>query len=202
MIFISLKASMYIQGSLRLPGLSSLLQWYFVPKEILAHRKGTIIVYLGRQWLYSFWAEHVKLTEAKLEKRIAASTDRKDFLSHFLRSKKLSHQELRSNSSTLIIAGSETTATTLTGTTYLLLRAPLKLAKLVSEIRSTFAHEEDITMLSVNRLEYMAACFEEGMRMYPAIPTGLPRRVPDCGAMVCGRWVPAKVCTTREMGGM
>lgn len=42
-------------------------------------------------------------------------------------------------------------------------------------------------MLNVNRLDCMAACFEEGMRMYPAIPTGLPRRVPDCGAMVCGR---------------
>lgn len=56
-------------------------------------------------------------------------------------------------------------------------------------------------MLSVNRLEYMAACFEEGMRMYPAIPTGLPRRVPDCGAIVCGRWVPAKVCTTRDWRG-
>lgn len=56
--------------------------------------------------------EHVKLTQVKLDKRIAASTDRKDLLSDFLRSSKLSHQELRSNSSTVIIAGSETAATT------------------------------------------------------------------------------------------
>lgn len=76
------------------------------------------------------------LTQTKLDKCIAASTDRKDLLSYFLRSNNLCHQELRSNSSTLIIAGSETTATTLTSTSYFLLRASLKMAKLV---RSTFA---------------------------------------------------------------
>ena len=107
--------------------------------------------------------------------------------------------ELRANSSTLIIAGSETTATTLTGTTYLLLRNPEKLAKLVHEIRSTFSSEDEITALGVNRLEYMAACFEESMRLYPAIPVGLPRRVPSTGAHICGQFVPGNVCSKADL---
>ena len=138
-------------------------------------------------------AEHIHLTKAKLDARIALHTSRKDFLSYFLHSAQITPQELLSNSSTLIVAGSETTATTLAGTTHLLLRSPDKLATLVREIRSTFAAEEDITMLSVNHLTYMVACFEEAMRLYPAIPAGLPRQVPDCGAMVAGRWVAGKV---------
>lgn len=68
------------------------------------------------------------------------------------------------------------------------------MAELASEIRSTFAPEENITMLNVNRLDCMAACFEEKMRMYPpsrpACPGGCQTVAQWCaGGGSLERWV-------------
>lgn len=80
------------------------------------------------------------------------------------------------NSSILIIAGSETTATLLSGATFYLLTNPSSYKKLVSEIRTTFSSNEDITITSTARLQYLQACLEESLRLYPPVATGLPRR--------------------------
>lgn len=53
-----------------------------------------------------------------------------------------------------IIAGSETTATILSGATFLLLKNPACLEKLKQEVRSTFKSEDEITFTSVDRLPY------------------------------------------------
>lgn len=53
-----------------------------------------------------------------------------------------------------IIAGSETTATLLSGTLYLLLSNPATLQKLKDEIRSTFKTEKEIGFASVEHLPY------------------------------------------------
>ena len=69
---------------------------------------------------------------------------------------------LLGNASVLVIAGSETTATLLAGVTYLLLRHPEAMKKVVDEVRSSFKSEEDITLTSVGNLTYMLACLNEG----------------------------------------
>ena len=48
----------------------------------------------------------------------------------------MSRPEIIANSSVLIVAGSETTATLLSGATYYLLQNPTKLARLQDEVRS------------------------------------------------------------------
>ena len=90
----------------------------------------------------------------------------------------------------LIIGGSETTATLLSGATYYLLSNPAKLAQLTEEVRSTFNSEEEITINSVSRLNYMLACLNEALRMYPPVPIGLPRIVPTGGARIAGHYIP------------
>ncbi|KAL0935178.1 cytochrome p450 [Colletotrichum truncatum] len=102
----------------------------------------------------------------------------------------MSLDELEANSSILIIAGSETTATVLSGVTYLLLKNPDKMAKLAKEVRTMFQSEDEIDFTSVNKLTYMLACLDEALRMYPPVPTGLPRVVPEGGATISGRYVP------------
>lgn len=91
------------------------------------------------------------------------------------------------------MAGSETTATLLAGVTYLLLSNPDTLKKLTDEVRTTFKEESDITMTSVNQLTYMLACLNEALRVYPPVPTGLPRVVPRGGRSVLERYVPQDV---------
>jgi cytochrome P450 len=93
----------------------------------------------------------------------------------------------------LIIAGSETTATLLSGVTYYLLCNPSALKKLTEEVRTTFQSEEDININSVNRLNYMLACLDEALRIYPPVPIGLPRTVPRGGATITGYYIPEGV---------
>lgn len=70
------------------------------------------------------------------------------------------------------------------------MRSPHAYKKLCYEIRSTFPKIEDLTFLKLQALPYMNACLEEGMRIFPSIPTGLVRQVPAGGDTVGGEWLP------------
>jgi cytochrome P450 len=105
----------------------------------------------------------------------------------------MSVEELEGNATILIMAGSETTATLLSGVTYFLLTNPHAIKRLEEEVRSTFSSEDEINVLSVNKLSYMLACLDEAFRMYPPLPTGLPRVVPKGGAIIADRFVPEDV---------
>jgi len=81
--------------------------------------------------------------------------------------------ELVVNAQVIIGAGSETTATTLTAATSLLLDNPAALARLQREVRELFATEQDITADAVTKnAAYLNACIDETMRLFPV--TGAP----------------------------
>jgi cytochrome P450 len=90
----------------------------------------------------------------------------------------------------LILAGTETTATALSGTIYYLLANPRALRRAVHEVREAFQNATDINMESTEALEYLRACINESQRMYPSTPGTFPRRVPPGGATICRRYVP------------
>ncbi|KAK1731959.1 hypothetical protein CaCOL14_009127 [Colletotrichum acutatum] len=142
--------------------------------------------------------EHQAMTMDKLKRRIALAEregPRADLMEGLLKKREewnLSLQQLEGNASIIIIAGSETTATLLSGVTYLLLKNPEKMTKLVNEVRTTFDKESDVDLTSVNKLTYMLACLDEALRLYPPVPTGLPRTVPAGGATVRGEFLPGK----------
>ena len=71
-----------------------------------------------------------------------------------------------------------------------LLRTPEVYSKLCHEIRSTFPTADAMTFLKLQDLPYMNACLEEGMRIFPSIPTGLVRTVPQGGDSIAGEWIP------------
>lgn len=104
--------------------------------------------------------------------------------------KGLTRPEMDSNASVFMIAGTETTATLLSGLTYLLLRNPECMAKLSQEIRNEFESTDDMTMERLAALPYFAACIKEAFRIYPPVPLTLPRRTPADGTTICGRFVP------------
>lgn len=143
--------------------------------------------------------------QAKLSRRLARGTDkqRNDFLSYILRyndrtkceegsNRALTSGEIFTNASLLILAGSETTATLLSGLTYHLLRNQTAYKKLIHEIRSTFRTSKDITLQSTQALPYLSAVLEEALRIYPPAPSAFPRVVPPGpGELIDGQHVPA-----------
>ncbi|KAJ3519244.1 hypothetical protein NM208_g14199 [Fusarium decemcellulare] len=137
--------------------------------------------------------ETTRLAESKAEKRVAQGADaRKDFLTYILRhnadGRGMTHRELVINSRALIIAGSETTATALSGLTFHLTLNKRAYMRLVEEIRSAFASESDINMDSTAPLTYLGACLEETLRIYPPVGETPPRISP--GDFVGDHYIP------------
>lgn len=95
--------------------------------------------------------------------------------------------------SVLLVAGSETTATLMSGALFLIGSNRPVLEELTREVRTTFNDEAEITLNSVQSLKYMLACLNESLRMYPPVPVGLPRIVPKGGHEIAGYWVPQDV---------
>ncbi|TVY50201.1 Cytochrome P450 monooxygenase aclL [Lachnellula cervina] len=147
-------------------------------------------------------ARNQALTSAKLDKRLEIGTngERKDFLSYILRhndEKGMSYPEILGNSETFIVAGSETTATLLSGLTYYLSQSPEAWNRLKDEVRGSFKAEEEITMRATAALPYLFACLEEGLRMYPPAAVNPPRISP--GATVNGEYIPKGVSLISSM---
>ncbi|KAJ4213738.1 hypothetical protein NW759_010735 [Fusarium solani] len=129
---------------------------------------GFLVPYLTPKRLVKGSKQHLQLSRETAMKRVASTTDRADFISYILRhndEKGMSDGEIAANSHILILAGSETTATLLSGVTFQLLTNKSKLDKLVSEIRSSFDAEDDITLERVNQLSYLLAVLNEGLRI-------------------------------------
>ncbi|KAK7192675.1 hypothetical protein DPSP01_006894 [Paraphaeosphaeria sporulosa] len=97
--------------------------------------------------------------------------------------------EVQATFQTLTLAGSETTATTLSGVMTQLLTHPEAYGKLVGEVRGELKKEGDITLDALKNLPYLNACLNEAMRLCTATPFTLPRVVPKDGDMVCGTWI-------------
>lgn len=103
------------------------------------------------------------------------------------------------NASLLIIAGSETTATALSGASYLLGTNPDALSKVTDEVRSAFSSEQEITLLSVQKLKYMLAVLDETLRMFPPVPGSAPRIVHQGGGIFCDTFLPEGVSLAHQI---
>ncbi|KAH7329619.1 cytochrome P450 [Stachybotrys elegans] len=139
-------------------------------------------------------SNHRDLIEANVMRRMQLGSERLDLIEGLLKKQEdtnMSVRQISLNASRLIVAGSETTATLLSGAIFLLLTNREKLARLVNEVRSAFANTEEISLSTVNELPYMLACLNETLRMYPPVATGFPRQVPQQGGIIAGNVVPS-----------
>ncbi|CAO2647238.1 Nn.00g081600.m01.CDS01 [Neocucurbitaria sp. VM-36] len=136
---------------------------------------------------------HDNYTREKTERRLNKKTERKDFISYILRhndERGITTEEIKQTSGTLIIGGSETSATLLSGAIFHLVKNPEWMTKLHQELQSTFKDESQISFASLSQLEILNAVIQETFRMYPPVPTSLPRCVPKEGATICGTFIP------------
>lgn len=169
----------YAIGRRTAEGLGSLLGplylWWYYPRSVVKAA-----------------AQRRSNTLEKAERRIQrGDTGRIDFFGHLLKSDKMAPADLMGNADTLILAGSETTSTGLTGLTWYLLKNPTCLAALTTELRSAFTTLDQITSDTTAPLPYLNACIEEGLRLFPPAAFALPRDSP--GAVIDGHYVPAGV---------
>jgi len=146
-----------------------------------------------KQW------ENFEYCQSRMDKRLAREPAHSDLWSRILSksdsAESLSRDEYHSNAVTFMVAGTETTATALSGLIYFLHQADNRhaLNKLKAEVRGKFSSFGDTTLEGLARLEYMHAIIQEGLRMYPPAPSQLPRRTLSGGMIICGQFIPGNI---------
>jgi cytochrome P450 len=149
---------------------------YFTPKKLLGQR-----------------AKNVKTAMQMVQRRIKNGSEHRDSLHYILSAndeKGMSPAEINVNAFSLSIAGSESTATALSGAAFLMLTYPSVYHQLVEEVRSAHSEQEEITLASTQKLTYLDAVITETLRIYPPVTITMPRRVPVGGEIIEGKSVP------------
>ncbi|PWY75960.1 cytochrome P450 [Aspergillus eucalypticola CBS 122712] len=144
-------------------------------------------------------ASHYQSCKDRVDWRVDQSLDRPDIWGLVMSQKeslRLSREEMYANSQLFMVAGTETTATALSGLTYQLLLNPDKMEKITKEIRDAFERDSDIDMLRLAQLKYLNMCIDEGLRMYPPVPAGMPRLTPKEGMEICGEYMPGNTAVS------
>ncbi|KAL7625624.1 hypothetical protein AAE478_004844 [Parahypoxylon ruwenzoriense] len=137
-----------------------------------------------------------QLNIEKIKHRLECQSDVPDFMDKLIdayNSGKMTFNQLTGNAALLIGAGSETTATLMSGLTYLLVKHPRALRKLTTEIREAFQTPGEITIARISQCRYLPACIEEALQVYPPSPQPHHRIVPPGGATINGEFVPEGV---------
>ncbi|KAB8072331.1 cytochrome P450 [Aspergillus leporis] len=100
----------------------------------------------------------------------------------------LPDNEIRDDAQSFIVAGSDTTANTLTYLVWAVCRDPQIQRKLVDELATI---SDNFTDEDLRPLPYLNQVINEALRLYPAVPSALPRSVPPKGTTLGGHYIPA-----------
>jgi len=112
-----------------------------------------------------------------------------DILSVALDSGAFSDEELVNQMMTFLIAGHETTATSMTWAIYLMCKHPDIQKKLRAEVRSSIPHlHSEITAATIDDCHYLQAVCNETLRLWA--PVGLTSRVAACDTTIQGQFIP------------
>jgi len=99
----------------------------------------------------------------------------------------MSQAEIVSNAQAYIVAGSDTTAHSLTYLTWAVCRDASIKSRLLQELETlpeTYQDED------LKALPYLNRVIQETLRLYAAAPAYLPREVPPGGSEIEGYWMP------------
>lgn len=136
--------------------------------------------------------EHAGYVNSRVDKRLAENPSHPDIWSRVDQEVGLSRDEHYAIANELMFAGTETTASALSGVVYFLLRSPAWLKRLTGELRSQYGSTEDLDMSSLQSNQVLNAVLQEGLRLYPPLPSGLPRIVPPGGTNVKDYFIPER----------
>ena len=93
----------------------------------------------------------------------------------------------------MIVAGSHTTATTMTFLFYHLLHSPQAMEKLVRELNESNPGTRLSAIDGLGEQKYFQACIKENFRYTATFAMPLPRHVPAGGREIAGEFIPGGV---------
>ena len=106
---------------------------------------------------------------------------------------KYSDDELLGEGVLMMMAGSDTSSSSLTATMFYLVQNPTVLERLQADLRTTFPNLSSIQPIATESHRYLRACIDEAMRLSPPAPTNIPRVVGQGGIKVVNENLPEDV---------
>lgn len=148
----------------------------------------------------------LKFSEDMVEERKASEPEEADIMSHLLEAgpfyedAKVEGLLLTGDARLLIVAGSDTTATTITYALYHLAKDKSLAKKLRDELeKNNIRNDESCSVLNLAPLEYLNGFINETLRMHPPVPGGVYRKSPKAGLTLNGHFIPGNVtCITPQ----
>ncbi|KAI1073350.1 cytochrome P450 [Whalleya microplaca] len=172
--------------SLKMQPLAAMIAYYPISNALFTR--------FEPKWVTEQRVMHCQHSADRVNQRLREGSDRPDIWNLVMSvegsGQGLSLEEMHSNAELFMLAGSETTATLLSGLVYYLLMDPDKMTLLCEEIRRSFNNTEDITFDRIAGLKYMNACLKEALRLYPPVPIGSHWVVPKGGRIILGQQIP------------
>ena len=111
----------------------------------------------------------------------------------------LSPREIVAEARAYIIAGSDTTANSLTYLVWAVCKDAAIKQRLVEEVATL---PEDCSEEDLEKLPYLTNVIQETLRLYGAAPGALPRSVPEEGCEIDGYWTPGGITVTTQAWSM
>ena len=182
-------------------GVYSFLHKLLFPiRNWLAGKKGT-----GRTYLMNFTKERVVEHQARPHRVTTEDAEAKkvplDFLSKFFGKHvadptRFTMYHVLAGCASNIVAGSDTTATSLSGILYHLLKSPETMQRLRNEIEQKDAksiESEAVSWTESQSMPYLQAAIKEALRLHTAVALPMERVVPRKGVEICGYYFPEGV---------
>lgn len=142
--------------------------------------------------------KQIRFANERVGKRLEMAGTRPDFVGALIEAKSkegvsLTREEIEQTMRLIMLAGSETTATALSGAVYYLCKHPEIQKKLADEVRTTYKRDDEIDMHNVTNLKYMLTVLDETLRIYPPVSATMPRACHPDGDIILGKPVPGGV---------
>ncbi|TGJ84039.1 hypothetical protein E0Z10_g4725 [Xylaria hypoxylon] len=143
------------------------------------------------------WWVFIRYCISQLDNRINAKGDTKDLMSCLLKPFNgqnptgLDRTLLEGDSQLIIVAGSDTTSTTLTTVFRYLAQYPHHVGILRAEIDPLQRSElGEYAYIDLSKLKHLNGVINEALRLFPPVPTILPRLTPPDGLDIDGTFIP------------
>ncbi|KAF9773343.1 hypothetical protein IL306_008876 [Fusarium sp. DS 682] len=176
-----------IQSSLHMSGLRSELSWIYpllqcIPLQNLKNllNADKIVFDHGSLAVRNMQSAGDGFSKANLFSQMLAESDSQEKTN-------LSTASVQAEASNLIVAGSDTTAVTLTYLIWAVIKHPQLQVELEHEISGL---SDELTFEELKNAPLLNSVIEETLRLYGAAPGALPRVVPGKGLDVCGHYIP------------
>jgi len=145
-------------------------------------------------------SDFIKWSEKQVEERKKMKPAEPDIMSYIIGSPSAKfktaaeeHNWLVGDSRLIVVAGSDTTHTTLAFACYHLAKDPSQVEKLRAELE-TAEYEKDPANLSIlQNLDHLNGVINESLRLYPPLPGGVFRLSPPEGLLIGDHFIPGDI---------